>query len=223
MSKGLINSHKFNISCKDCGNEDINATERDGYIYLVCERCDKLKSLKDKDNQIAKKLLLATNIEPFIEVLKDILESSKLALPILKQIAYYLNENCKLFGIDGSHLNDGFLYKKEVFSLANELKDLTILDGFYCFNEKILSIGFTTYKEPVISEWYQGEEGAYDLDSKYMSFDINWSNKFSAKLSEESNIELDTIFVYSEIDGHISVLEKNINQVEEYLKNINMN
>lgn len=220
MSKGLINSYKFNISCKTCGNECIKATERDGYIYLVCEKCDKLEGLKDKDDQIARRLLLATNIEPFIEVLKDTLKSSKLALHILKQIAYYLNENCKLFGRDSSHLNDGFLFKQEVFSLANRLKDLTILDDFHYINENMLYITFTTYKEPIVNKWYQGKEGSYDLDSKYISFNICWSDGFTAKLRDESGFEIDTIFVQGEIDSHVSDLEKNINKVEKYINHI---
>lgn len=119
-----------------------------------------------------------------------------------------------MFGIESSYLHNGFLFKKEVFALADKLKGLTILDGFYFLNENVSLVGFTTYKEPVVDEYYQGKWIAYDLDTDYIAFNINWKNRFSATLHEESNIQSDTIFVQGEIDGDI--LDSMVDAVNKY-------
>lgn len=64
-----------------------------------------------------------------------------------------------------------------------------------------------------VNEYCQGKWIAYDLDTDYIAFNINWKNRFSATPHEESNIQSDTIFVQGEIDGDILVLEENINKV----------
>lgn len=217
MAKDIINSYDFDITCKTCNSDNVYAKVEDGYIYLVCERCNRLKDLKEKDDEIAKKLLLESTEETIVEVFKGVLDDSKEVLEVLKQIKYYLDENCKLFGRDSSHLHDGFLFKQELFELSKKLQEITIIDGFYTFEDKLINIGFTTFKELVPNEYYQGKEGSYDLNSRYIAFDVYSTDKLNIRISEEDYIEIDTIFVQGEIDGHISVLEKNIKMIKDYI------
>lgn len=114
-----------------------------------------------------------------------------------------------------------FLFKQEIFKLCEDLKDLTIIDDFNYYSEDSFTVDFTTFKSPVIDKNCKGKEKVYCLKSELLSLEFKKSNKeniFDISIREEETYELDTIFMYSEVNYYRNSIVKYQKEIRDFLK-----
>lgn len=225
MSKGFGSISDFNITCKKCGSNNVDAEETDGYIYLSCNQCEKKKIYEAKEKKYGK-------IPDFIKRLLDkdkkayneLIIQSEESLPIFKDLYTLLNDDLTKGEKEG--YSGGIVTiesSKELIENATQLCNKVI--GKY-----IINYYYEHSKEDFHFEIYLLKEVRCD-ESNHRWYVVNATNYClevkdgEVMLGEDSPIndmEVDTLLISGELEYHIEYIAKSSEELKKIFKNNNL-